>query len=275
MRKQIENLAGGAVLGSALFCSSVTASDVPDDIVNRMAQADVVLLGEVHDNPVHHRLQAELLTRLRPRAVVWEMITEDRASILTPDLLTDPSQLQVELEWDQSGWPDFSLYAPVFAAAPEAAHFGALVSRDATEVIMQDGILSYFGSDSAKYGLDDALSDADQTTREAYQLAAHCDALPQEMLPMMVDFQRLRDAQLARVTMQALDDTGGPVVVITGNGHARRDRGVPVYLKHAQPDLNLFSLGQSEDGLTSGVFDMVLDAPAVDRPDPCLAFSKN
>jgi uncharacterized iron-regulated protein len=93
------------------------------------------------------------------------------------------------------------------------------------------------------------------------------------MLPGMVEVQRLRDAVLARAVVQAVEETGGPVAVITGNGHARRDRGVPAYLGRIAPDLEVFVLGQTEDGAPlEGGFDEVVSAPAVDRPDPCAAF---
>jgi uncharacterized iron-regulated protein len=93
------------------------------------------------------------------------------------------------------------------------------------------------------------------------------------MLPDMVDVQRLRDAVLARSALLALGETGGPVVVITGNGHARRDWGVPSYLARMAPDVTVFVLGQSEGGrVPEGGFDLVVDADPVDRDDPCAGF---
>jgi uncharacterized iron-regulated protein len=128
---------------------------------------------------------------------------------------------------------------------------------------------------SARFGLDQPLPEAEQTAREADQQANHCNAMPEKMLPVLVDFQRLRDAALAAAADKALAETGGPVAVITGNGHARMDRGLAVYLAKARPEVAIRSLGQSEDGHISGQFDLVLDASSVERPDPCLAFRKD
>jgi len=260
-----------ACAAPAAFAGAVSLSDA---LVDRMRGAQVVILGEVHDNPAHHRVQAAAVAALAPRAVVWEMLTAQVAARLTPELIADPAALAQATDWDASGWPPLEMYLPVFRAAPGAAQLGALVPRSVARAVMETGAVAGFGEDAARYGLADPLPSVEQAARENDQLSAHCDALPQEMLPMMVEIQRLRDAELARAALRALEQTGGPVVVITGNGHARADRGVPVYLRRAAPGVAVFALGQSEAGQVSGTFDAVLDGPATDRPDPCAAFSK-
>lgn len=234
---------------------------------------DVVFLGELHDNPAHHLRQAEIVTELAPRALVFEMLTQAQADVVTPELVKDAAALEAALNWNASGWPEFSMYYPIFAAAPEAAYFGAAVPRDVARAAMAEGLHTGFRGDVEDYGLTTPLPEEQQAQREALQLAAHCDAMPEEMLPVMVDIQRLRDAELAYSAVQAFDAHGGPVVVITGNGHARRDWGAPVYLMEAAPGLRIASLGQGEDDVApSGLFDVVESAPAADRGDPCAAF---
>ena len=76
-----------------------------------------------------------------------------------------------------------------------------------------------FGPSAGFYALDKPLPPEQQEEREALQAAAHCDALPDDMLPVMVGIQRLRDARLAETALEALAMHGAPVVVITGNGH--------------------------------------------------------
>jgi len=234
---------------------------------------DVAVLGEVHDNPAHHAEQAEQVARLQPAAIVFEMLTEEQAARVTPELRGDAEALGEALDWSESGWPDFTMYHPIFTAAPKAAIIGALVPRNAARAVFDTGPAEAFGPEAARYGLDRDLDPAEQTTREAMQMSAHCDALPEEMLPGMVAVQRLRDAVLARAIVRAMDETGGPVAVITGNGHARRDWGVPAVLAEVAPDLDVWVLGQTEDDRPlEGGFDMVKSAPAADRPDPCAAF---
>jgi len=264
---------GGAIFLFTASASSSAVSAPPDpDVVQQLAVADVVILGEIHDNPAHHQMQAGIVAALDPKAVVWEMITQSQAEGLAAFPLSDTDQVSQFLDWPSSGWPAFELYAPVFAAAEGALQFGGLVPRSDARVAMEQGAAGFYGTKAATFGLDVPLTDADQQLREADQMANHCDALPKEMLPLMVDFQRLRDTVLADAVVQALQVTGGPVVVITGNGHARKDRGVPVYLAQARPEILVLSLGQSEAGQVSGEFDLVVDADPIERPDPCLVF---
>ncbi len=248
------------------------AASLSEGVLAGMRRADVVLLGEIHDNPAHHRVQAAAVAAIAPRAVVWEMLTADRAARLDAGVIGDPLALAQVTEWENAGWPPLELYLPVFQAAPGAAHYGALVPRDGLGPVMEAGAAAAFGPEAARFGLTEALPAAEQATREADQQAAHCNAMPEQMLPVMVDIQRLRDAVLARAVLRALDETGGPVAVITGNGHARADRGVPVYLRRAAPEITLFTLGQSEEDRVEGRFDAVVDSPAAVRPDPCAAF---
>ncbi|HSG54206.1 MAG TPA: ChaN family lipoprotein, partial [Paracoccaceae bacterium] len=174
--------------------------------------------------------------------------------------------------WADSGWPDFAMYYPIFAAAPDAVIYGAGLPRSAVQDALQTPLSQH--PLASRYGLDVPPSEAEQETREAMQDAAHCGALPAEMLPVMVDAQRLRDMMLAHVTLTALSDTGGPVAVITGNGHARADWGVPALLAHAAPRTVVFTLLQAEpEGTVPGGGDLTLASPAPERGDPCAVFA--
>ncbi len=248
------------------------ASDlIPADVLDKMRAADVVILGEVHDNPHHHLVQEQAVRMISPGAVVWEMLTEEGAQRLSQKAVSDPEELARILRWAESGWPPLSLYYPVFQAT-DAPVYGAMVPRAAAEAAMERGAATALGADAARFGLTVPLSPEDQAAREADQLAAHCNAIPEEMLPQLVAIQRLRDAVLARAILRAEDETGGPVAVITGNGHARTDVGISTFLSRIRPGLKVFVLGQSEDGAIDGEFDAVIDSPAVEREDPCKAF---
>ena len=252
---------------AALACATPAAAELAG-----WKYAWIVVLGEVHDNPSHHRNQAQLVAAIRPTALIFEMLTPAQATAAIGVDRTDPVALGNALEWDASGWPDFSMYAPIFAAAPDAVIIGAALPEDQMMSVADKGAAAVFGSDAAAFGLIPLAPD-DQATREAEQAEAHCGALPSEMLAGMVEVQRLRDAHFARVTLEALETYGEKVVLITGSGHARADIGVPAALRSARPDLQVWSLGQFEsDPGSDAPFDAVIVTDPVPRPDPCLAF---
>lgn len=250
------------------------AAEIGPADLTALPGADVVILGEVHDNPIHHENQRAAVAALRPGALVFEMLTPDQAALVTPENRSDRAALAQVLDWEASGWPDFALYHPIFTTAPEAAVYGAAVPRAEARRIIGEGAAAVFGTEAARYGLDRPLAPAEQARREAGQAAAHCDALPAEMLPGMVAVQRVRDAALARAAIRAMEATGGPVAVITGNGHARNDVGVPAALALAAPELSVLSLGQIEAPVEDAAppFDLWLVTAPAEREDPCAAF---
>jgi uncharacterized iron-regulated protein len=237
-----------------------------------LGDAQIVLIGETHDNPMHHETQAALVKQIAPTALVFEMLSDAQAARVDADLVADQALMRSELDWDASGWPDFAMYHPIFAAAPEARVYGGAVPRSVLHGVVEGDVTQAFDQ-PVLYGLDQDLPIQEQAARQALQFAAHCEALPEETLPGMVNVQRVRDARLAQAAIQALSETGGPVVVILGNGHARKDWGMPRVLNRVAPDVSVWSVGQSEDGSAPlGGFDQVIDAPSVARPDPCAAF---
>lgn len=257
---------------AATLALPAVAAEITPDQLDRLPTADVIFLGEVHDNPMHHVHQSRAVLALSPTALVFEMLTPEQAAQI-PDDLPEQDKLEALLDWEHSGWPDFAMYYPIFAAAPDAMIFGAALPREAARAVLQDGIAAHFPADPTRFGLVLALDPDDQAAREAHQFAAHCDALPEAMLPGMVAIQRLRDALLAEAALRAFEQVGGPVVVITGTEHARTDIGAPAKLALAAPDLSQLSIGQFEIAPDlPPPHDLWLVTAPHPRPDPCDMF---
>jgi uncharacterized iron-regulated protein len=234
-----------------------------------VAAQDVFVLGELHDNPAHHMEQAWRVALIDPAALVFEMLTPDQAAAAAGVDPLDREALDAALGWTGSGWPDFAMYHPVFASAPRAVIHGAAVPREMLAAAMEAGAEAVV----VRPDLLPPVSAAERAERIALQGQVHCGALPEEMLPGMVEAQRVRDAGFAHVALKAFEETGGPVVVITGNGHARTDWGVPAAIARARPDLEVFALGQFEGPVEEGApYDEVVFAEPVPRGDPCEAF---
>ena len=255
-----------------LLAAPVHAGEISEAALQSLPPADIVILGEVHDNPGHHANQALAVAAIRPRAMVFEMLTADQAARVPTDR-TDAEAVERAVGWNASGWPDFAMYHPIFTAAPDARIFGGDLPQGEVRRAIDDGAAGVFGADAERFGLSAPLDPVDQAAREADLAAAHCNALPADVLPGMVEAQRLRDAALARAALGAMTATGGPVVVITGNGHARRDQGIPSVLALAAPKLRVLSIGQLEGSAGQDQpFDLWVVTGTVARGDPCAAF---
>ena len=248
----------------------------------RLAAASHVLLGEKHDNPRHHQIQALLLRALvdagRRPALVWEMITDEEAPALDRFLRSgarDPDKLGAALRWEERGWPPWSIYRPVAAVALEAGLSLVAAGIDRRQLME----LAHGPTSQPAAARLPAAAEADlaQEVREA-----HCGHSTPGMERMMVRAQQRRDSRMARRML----GHGGGAVLIAGNGHARRDRGVPFQLRALDPAARAVSLGIVEvqggetrpEAYAAGApglgpaYDYIWLTRRVDNVDPCARF---
>jgi hypothetical protein len=115
-------------------------------------------------------------------------------------------------------------------------------------------------------GLDRAIDAEWQSAQEREIDAGHCHALPADLWPRMARAQFARDAVMA----QALGaHAAHGAVLLAGNGHARRDLGVPRWL--ALDPRRVLAVGflEDEDSAPPSAFDAVVRSARAARADPC------
>lgn len=252
-------------------------------LAGALAEVPIVVLGEVHDNPVHHARQAWLVRRIEPGGIAFEMIPSASEEGIQVFLAEggDRGRIGPAIGWDRLGWPDWKLYAPIVEAGPGAYVAGGGVSRVDIRSAMEDGAAGAYGVGASRLGLDRPLDPATRAGIEEEMIASHCNRLPRDVAANMVEAQRLRDARFAAAVGRAFaNGRGRAAVLITGNGHARTDRGVPAYLRLVAPSLPVLSVGMMElhpgaDPVAEAAglpFDFVWFADPAEREDPCAAF---
>jgi uncharacterized iron-regulated protein len=230
-------------------------------LLTLLREADVILLGELHDNPHHHQARANLLRALSGRSlhvVAEHLMAPQKMPAGTPE--TQLQRLKAA-GFDPSGWR-WPLHKPLFDATDElgwAVHGGNLTRAQLRSV----------GHPKLLALLEQApLSAEAQALLDADLRDGHCGMLPEQHLGHIRQIQRLRDASMALATLEQL-----PAVVVLGNGHARLDYGVPQILKASRPDLKVVAVGFVEQPPdTSSPFDVSWQSPSIERPDPCQAF---
>jgi uncharacterized iron-regulated protein len=222
----------------------------PDQVENAAARADFVLLGEKHDNPDHHLLQAKVLRAMirrgRRPAVVFEMIDEDRQAALDRWLAEKPRNaagLGEAVGWGKSGWPPWETYRPIAEAALEAGlplRAGNL-AKGMTRRIGKSGLSALDAERRVRLGLDFPPSEEQAAVMRRELFDAHCGLMPEAAMSPLVDVQRARDAVLADNLVTALGDADG-AVLIAGSGHARSDHGTPLYLARLAPGRRILTI---------------------------------
>lgn len=265
------------------------------EVTKELAGARYVLLGEQHDNPDHHRLQAELVRVLaesgRRPVLAFEMLDVSQQPKVDESLARAPKDadaLAQAVDWAHSGWPDWSLYRPIFV---EGLQYGlpiiaANLPREQVRALVMKGPTSMDEATRKRLGLDTPLPEDVARVMREEMAESHCGQLPEKMMEPMVLAQRARDAQLAE--RMVTTDRGDGAILIAGAGHARTDRGVPVHLKKREPERTVRSVGFVEVspdkrepqqyaasfGATRLPFDYVWFTPGARREDPCAALQK-
>lgn len=276
-------------LVNQIWSTGAQAFITMDTLQDMLADADYVLLGENHDNPAHHQLQAQIIAALpwSQATVGFEQINSDQAPALEAWLENTPhgtAGLDTALNWAQSGWPEWALYEPVFAAlrARGWRPLDLMFPAANTRAVFSEGLGAVLEADLVERLQPDTLFTAEQRLAMAALMAdAHCGHMPAEHMQAMVDVQIARDAYMAR----RLASSGERAVVITGNGHARRDWGVPVFLQRLRPQAKIVTVtltevaaDRREPGLHAtaqpGWSDVTVFTPAHDRGDPCAGLAK-
>jgi uncharacterized iron-regulated protein len=267
------------------------AAITPERLAQIAAERDFVLLGEKHDNPDHHRLQAwvidALVARGRRPAVAMEMLDADQSQALTTHLRQHPQDatgLGAAVGWAARGWPDWSIYAPIAEAALRAALpiAPADLARADRQAVGRDGIAALAEPSRARLQRM-AVLDAQQSASLALELRdSHCGHVREESLPRMILVQSARDAHMAAVLIEAatLENASG-AVLIAGAGHVRVDRGVPWHLRQRAPQRSIAAIAFIEvddsrrdiaDYALADKFDFAWFTPRHDDEDPCAKF---
>lgn len=188
----------------------------------------VILLGERHDHPEHHANQArwlEALAEAGPVAVVVEMIGLDQLGAIKA-LPQNAEEWASELDWAESGWPEFEMYAPIFEVI---ARYRLSVLAGTVGPPSGHGMQAHVAELEAQLETTPAPPPAVARALEADVTAGHCDLLPAEMVPPMAEVQWLKDAFMAAQLRTGLA-FAERVVLIAGNGHTQAASGVPVHL---------------------------------------------
>lgn len=287
-------------LGACLGLPAQQDADPSATIPASLPRAGFLLLGEVHDAPRLHAarlrwLEAMAAAALRSRTgrivLALEQLDADRQDDLDRFQAglddrgrRDPTRARALAEaagFRFEGWT-WAYYEPVVQLALRSQWrlVGANLGAAEAMRIGRGGSAPWYESTALPW------RPADEAAMQQEIRTGHCNALPERAIAPMSRAQRARDARMAlalhQARLQAQAQAPGAAVLailLAGNGHVRRDLGVPRHLAAMAPGVDLFSAGFLERAVAGGMapsearhYDRVVLAEAQVREDPCAAF---
>ncbi len=223
-----------------------------NDIVNAAANADVVFLGEIHDDSLGHVVQLHLLRAMQARygdargvVLGLEMFETDVQSVLdeyASGVIRERDMLEATRPWGN--------YAQDYRPMVEFAVTSGI------PVVGTNAPKRYVSRVSREGGVDalDALSPEARRTMPtpvappSEPLAAKFTALMGDMgshgampgMPSvdgMLAAQNLRDATMAEAMLGAMEDAEAPLAIhVNGSFHSEAGLGIPEHLARLAPE---------------------------------------
>lgn len=240
-------------------------------LLDLLAQAPTVMVGETHDNPAHHLIEQWLAMRLAQRrpqgAVVLEMLDSDQQrpvaqvqAWLQAGNRVRPERLRQIMQWDQRwSWEQYGALASALMHAPAPVLAGNLSAAERRTVAAQ-------APADAQALFPSAETAAAQRQRI---IDMHCGDIDAQRLGAMLAIQHARDVRMAQV----LDAAPAPRLLFAGVLHTLKTQGAAQFLRQGprDPGLKVLVLGEEGQTLSAKDADFIWLLPAHDADGVALA----
>jgi len=206
------------------------------EMVDRIRDNDFILLGESHNNPCDHKVQARIVHLLAQSGVDHvlglEMVNVRRQEVLDSFNRGEISleELPDRLDWSETWGYDFDLYRPVFEAARE--HGVPVKALNLPSEVTRS--ISHYGLDSLdeedRRYLPDKITmpPEEQLSFLEKQYEMHQEFVPEDRseLQHFIQAQSTWDSKMAEMAEQFGFEHSLPVVVLAGSEHVRMGWGI-------------------------------------------------
>ena len=233
----------------AYYDGATGAAITFDDVVARARAAQVIVLGEQHDQVTHHELQRRVVAALvAPNVRLTlglEMLSwgyQDALDRLADGKL-DADAFAAEIDWKKAWGFPFELYRPILQAAVDGgARLRALnAPRELVRAVRQKGVANLSAAEVRQ--LPD-LDLGDPLHREWFHgvFASGGHPASASEVDAFYTAQVVWDESMADGAARALADGAEQVIVIAGAGHVARGRGIPQRVERRRPGVRVLSV---------------------------------
>lgn len=218
-----------------------------DKMLKEAREADIVLFGESHDNPISHWLQLELTKDLydakkEDLVLGAEMFETDNQVILNEYLSGLISQSSFELE--ARLWPNYKTdYKPLveFANKNNLSFLATNVPRRYASLVNKKGFEGLENlAEEAKKFLPPLPVEYDPTLN-CYKSMMEMEGLGSHVTPNFPKAQAIKDATMAHFMLKGWSP-GKLLIHFHGSYHSENFESIYWYLKKANPGLNIVTI---------------------------------
>lgn len=236
----------------ALYTSDGTPASY-QDVLRASLETEVVLFGELHNNPIAHWLQLELAIDLasdttRALAFGFEMFEADQQVML--DEYAAGLISTTNFERDSRLWPNYKTdYKPVLelGRARNIRLVATNIPRRYASAVYSRGLeaLTEF-SEEARQWMMPLPVEVDLNLPGYANIMQAAGGHGGVNLPYS---QAVKDATMAHFILQNLS-VGGRFLHLHGSYHSDNREGIIVYLQHGNPDIRYISIATVEASVT-------------------------
>lgn len=232
------------------------------DVYAQVQQAEVIFLGETHDNPKHHQLQAEVIKRLvaqgkRPQ-IGFELFEAHQTAQLMAYIAYQPkdatqgekaaARLRQQIGWSKhsewEGYHDLLL----LARKHQLDVAGLDLERPLKSRLTRLKPEQLSAAERARLPKLKSLGEPYRKLMVQAFTDGHCGWSDPDLMAGLYRVWMARNQTMAQNLIPMMDGKG-PVVVILGNGHIEWNQALPARVAELRPQAKLFSLALLEVGL--------------------------
>ena len=283
-----------------------------EELIEHFLGAELIYLGEKHDNARQHEIQLQILEALinkgkRP-SIGFEFFTIGQTSLLMN--FTQPSEpimnikskdydpesvLRQALGWDHRSDEEWSYYFKLieFARDNQLPAFATDIPWGLSSRITRVGVENLHPTELSLL-LDTGLNDSEYEQLMLEEFTnVHCGYRNEEMFRRMYQAWIARNDAIAQSIVNTLEaNPQKPVVMIIGFGHLRHGMGIPERIAYLRPETKQINFSMIEINLEPSSlesylpefeingrtfkqdFDYIWFTSRKDMEDPCKAFRK-
>ena len=234
-----------------------------EKMIDEIVDAQVIYLGEKHDNPFQHNGQLEVLQGLIKRgkkpAIGFEFFSQDQTGWLLNytrgygSLMAPAMEKRVEgylrkkLGWE--GREDWMFYMPIIELARKhkLPVFGADLSKGTRVRLTRTGIDGMLAVEKMAM-FSTGFADANYRKVMHERLSrSHCGTASGDFLERLYQTWLARNDAMAKAVIEMRRDMADdPVVMILGLAHVENDMGVYDRVAHLDPQIKQINIGFRE-----------------------------